>query len=606
MSILIPWQDNNLTLLVFLFLLAWLIQKTLKIGRREKYLPGGPPTVPILGNLHIFPIEDPHLKFTEWAQQYGDIYSLKISSSTFIVISGMEAVSELMDRRSATTADRPKYHMGKRVTNNLNMGLCGYSDTWRALRKAAHTILTPAAAESHLPIQRAEATQVLYDFIQNPDDFFNHIGRYTNSVIMSVLFGKRCPRYETPESLGFFESQELWNRCMSPTVVPPVDLLPFLDYIPESWAWWKQLASETRQKQRALYFGLLDECEQRMKRGEENGSYMEQILMEERELGLDREMIGYLGGILLEGGTETTASFLRCLVMALIVFPDVQRKAQAEIDGVVSRERMPTLSDIKDLPYIQALIKEVHRFHPVSPIVPHATLADEEYRGFVLPKGTTILVNTYGIYHNPQYFDNPEVLDPGRYLSHEFGVKEGVDASFFRDDLVFGYGRRACPGIYIARDSLNLNTMNLIWAFDFAPFKDAMGKEIPVSFDNHEKKGIVPVLLPFKCSIRPRSQNVVNIVEREFKEATETFVKFERDLVQADREWIKEGLHAMNSAGDSLNYKLGAQRSAPTHEMQFLPLEANPDSFDPLASSLGLDLSQYTIVDVPGLLFRNP
>ncbi|ESK85919.1 cytochrome p450 [Moniliophthora roreri MCA 2997] len=411
--------------------------------------------------------------------------------------------------------------MGKKVTNDLNMALCGYSDTWRALRKAAHTILTPAAAESHLPIQRAEATQVLYDFIQNPDDFFNHIGRYTNSVIMSILFGKRCPRYETPESMGFFESQKLWNRCLSPTAVPPVDLLPFLDYIPESWAWWKQLASETRQKQRALYFGLLDECEQRMKRGEENESYMEQILMEKRELGLDREMIGYLGGILLEGGTETTASFLRCLVMALIVFPDAQRKAQAEIDGV-------------------ALIKEVHRFHPVSPIVPHATLADEEYRGFVLPKGTTILVNTYGIYHNPQHFDNPGTFNPERYLSHEFGVKEGVDASFFRDDLVFGYGRRACPGIYIARDSLNLNTMNLIWAFNFAPPKDATGNEIPVSFDNHEKKGLVPVLLPFKCSIRPRSQNVVNIVEREFKEATETFVKFEKDLAQADREWVNE------------------------------------------------------------------
>ncbi|ESK85920.1 cytochrome [Moniliophthora roreri MCA 2997] len=536
----IPWQDNSLSILVFLFLLAWLIQKTLKTGRREKYLPGGPPTVPILGNLHIFPTEDPHLKFTEWAQQYGDIYSLKIGSGTVIVISGMEAASELMDRRSATTADRPKLHMVKRVTDNLNMGLCHCSDTWRALRKAAHTILTPAAAENHLPIQRAEAIQVLYDFIQNPDDFFNHIGRYSNSVIMSILFGKRCPHYQTREFTAFLESQQLWNLCMSPTAVPPVDLLPFLDYIPESWAWWKRLALETRQKQRALYFGLLDECEQRMKRGEENGAYMEKVLAEKRELGFDREMIGYLGGVLLEGGTDTTSSFLRYLVMALIVFPDVQRKAQAEIDGVIGRDRMPTLSDIKDLPYIQALIKEVHRFYPVSPIIPRATLADEEYRGFVLPKGTTILVNIYGIYHDPQHFNNPEVLDPGRYLSHEFGVKEGVDASFFRDDIVFGFGRRACPGIYIARDSLNLNTMNLIWAFDFAPFKDAMGNEIRVGFDNHEKKGFFPVLLPFKCSIRPRSQDVVNIVEREFKEATETFVKFEKDLAQADREWVNE------------------------------------------------------------------
>ncbi|KAI3619277.1 cytochrome [Moniliophthora roreri] len=536
---IIPRQDN-LSVLVFLFFIVWLLQKILKTGRREPYLPPGPPTVPILGNLHVFPTKNSHIRFTEWAQQYGDIYSLKISSGTVIVISGMEAASELMDKRSATTADRPKSHMAKKVTNDLNMAACRYSDTWRVLRKAAHTVHTPAAAENHLPIQRAEATQVLYDFIQNPDDFFNHIGRYSNSVIMSILFGKRCPHYETPESIAFFEAHRLWNRCLSPTAVPPVDLLPFLDYIPESWAWWKQLASKTRQKQRALYFGLLEECEKRIKRGEENGSYLEEILMKKRDLGLDREMVGYLGGVLLEGGSETVANFLRYLVMALIIFPDVQRKAQAEIDRVVGKERMPTLFDIKDLPYIQALIKEVHRFCPATPGMLHATTADEEYRGFVLPKDTAILANIYGIYHNPQHFDDPEMFNPERYLSHEFGIKQGVDASFFRDDIVFGFGRRACPGIYVARDFLNLNTMNLIWAFDFALLKDAMGNEIPVSLDNCEKKGIVPVLSPFRCRIRPRSQNVVNIVEREFKEATETFVKFERDLAPADKKWVDE------------------------------------------------------------------
>ncbi|KAI3619370.1 cytochrome [Moniliophthora roreri] len=123
------------------------------------------------------------------------------------------------------------------------------------------------------------------------------------------------------------------------------------------------------------------------------------------------------------------------------------------------------------------------------------------------------------------------MFNPERYLSHEFGIKQGVDASFFRDDIVFGFRRRACPGIYVARDFLNLNTMNLIWAFDFVLLKDAMGNEIP---------GMVPILSLFRCRICPRSQNVVNIVEREFKEATETFVKFERDLAPADKKWVDE------------------------------------------------------------------
>ncbi|KAI3609029.1 cytochrome p450 [Moniliophthora roreri] len=102
-------------------LLAWLLFKALRIGRRERFLPPGPPTVPILGNMHVFPTESPHLKFTEWAHEYGEIYSLKIGSSTIIVISSMEAAKELMDKRSSITSDRPKNHMVDKITNGLSL-----------------------------------------------------------------------------------------------------------------------------------------------------------------------------------------------------------------------------------------------------------------------------------------------------------------------------------------------------------------------------------------------------------------------------------------------------------------------------------------------------
>lgn len=67
----------------------------------------------------------------------------------------------------------------------------------------------------------------------------------------------------------------------------------------------------------------------------------------------------YLGGIILEAGSETTTSFLRSLIIALIEYPEIQRKAQEEIDRVIGNDRAPTLEDFADLPYIQALIKEV-------------------------------------------------------------------------------------------------------------------------------------------------------------------------------------------------------------------------------------------------------
>uniref|UniRef100_A0A0W0FWJ0 Cytochrome p450 n=1 Tax=Moniliophthora roreri TaxID=221103 RepID=A0A0W0FWJ0_MONRR len=185
---IIPRQDN-LSVLVFLFFIVWLLQKILKTGRREPYLPPGPPTVPILGNLHVFPTKNSHIRFTEWAQQYGDIYSLKISSGTVIVISGMEAASELMDKRSATTADRPKSHMAKKVTNDLNMAACRYSDTWRVLRKAAHTVHTPAAAENHLPIQNSEQKLPKYCMISF------RIPTTSSTTLGATAIRSSCPSY---------------------------------------------------------------------------------------------------------------------------------------------------------------------------------------------------------------------------------------------------------------------------------------------------------------------------------------------------------------------------------------------------------------------------
>ncbi|KAL0568262.1 hypothetical protein V5O48_013722 [Marasmius crinis-equi] len=236
-------------------------------------------------------------------------------------------------------------------------------------------------------------------------------------------------------------------------------------------------------------------------------------------------MAGYLGGVLLEGGSETTAIFFHWLVLLLVAFPESQRKAQEEMDRVVGRERLPSLEDINDLPYVQALIKETHRYRPVAPVpIPHATIADEELRGFVVPKGTTIFTNLHGIFHDPEIFENPEVFSPERYLKTKFGTKSGVDDSAWRSTLPFGSGRM-------------INAMNLVWAFDFKPAKDVNGEDIPADVNNYGK-GVAPAPKPFDCIITPRHAKVPEIIEREFKEVTDTFLKFERNLAPADKEFV--------------------------------------------------------------------
>ncbi|KAK7052015.1 putative cytochrome P450 [Favolaschia claudopus] len=501
--------------------LVWIVVWLRKVGSREPGLPPGPPTLPLLGNLHRFPKESPHYKFTEWARTYGGIYSLKVGPGTVIVLTDAAAVKELMDKRSGSTADRPPMHVADVVAGGLNMALSRYSESWRTLRKTAHTILTPQACTKHLPIQLAEASQLLHDILCRPEAFYTHIRRYANSVILSVLYGKRAPRYESRETTAFFEAQREWHLVLEPGATPPIDLIPILKYVPERWAKWKQDCAKTRQMQRTLYFGLLDETKERLGQGEENGCFMEEILARQVEFGMNREMMGYLGGVLIEGGSDTTSFYLQSLILALVAYPDAQRKAQEEIDRVVGGHRMPTLDDLEEMPYIRAMILENHRFRPVAPLhIPHRALNDEEC-----------------IYCITELYDDPENLIPERYLLNENGTKPGADGSDLRPNLPFGVGRRVCPGIHLAQNSININTMNFVWAFNFTPDTDTQGNPILLDmFDYHKGIGTGP--RSFRCKITPRSAEKADIIEREFLEAADTFSKFEFGLSEEDKEFV--------------------------------------------------------------------
>ncbi|KAK7052033.1 putative cytochrome P450 [Favolaschia claudopus] len=517
MTVLLP-----LTLgLVYIFM--WLLRG----GSREPGLPPGPPTLPLLGNLHIFPKKFAHFKWV-----------LKVGPGTAIVLTDAAAVKELMDKRSGSTADRPPMHVADVVAGGLNMAVSRYSESWRTLRKTAHTILTPQGSMKHLPIQRAEASQLLHDILCRPEAFYTHIRRFANSVILSVLYGKRAPRYETREATAFFEAQHEWELVLEPGATPPIDLIPILKYVPERWAKWKQDCAKTRKMQRKLYFGLLDEAKERLSQGEENGCFMEEILAKQVELGMDREMTGYLGGILMEGGSDTTSSYLQSLILALVAYPDAQRKAQEEIDHVVGSLRMPTLEDLEEMPYIRAMISENHRFRPVAPmLIPHCALNDEEYKGFLIPQGCTIFINIWGIFHDPELYDDPENFIPERYLLSENGTKPGADGSDLRPNLPFGAGRRLCPGIHLAQNSIKINAMNLVWAFNFTTDIDAQGN--PIVLDTFDyQNGLLTAPRPFKCKITPRSAEKVDLIKQEFLEAADIFSKFEFGLSEEDKEFV--------------------------------------------------------------------
>ncbi|KAI0082000.1 cytochrome P450 [Panus rudis PR-1116 ss-1] len=510
-----------------LLLIGWLCGK----GRRERGLPPGPPTLPLLGNALDFPKSQPHLRFTEWARTYGEIFSLKVGSTTLVVLNSPRMVRQCLDVKGATTSDRPDAHVVNLVTGGMDVIVAHYGPTWRTLRRAAHDMLMKGRCMNYLPLQHAESSQLVFDLLHRPQDIFNHLRRFSTSVILSAAFGVRCPEYNNPYIERFFYWMHEWQVITRPGGHPPVDMFPILKYVPERWAPWKTACRSIRHHQRSFIFSLVDACSSRMRNEKRNGCFMEHVLDHRKEYGMSDEMIGYLGSALALGGSDTTSVYLQLFIQCLLAYPEVQARAQAEIDAVIGTNRMPTFEDIEALPYVRAIISEVHRFRPISPIgLPHVATTDETVDDYIIPNGTVIFQNIWAIYHDETLFDQPDVFNPDRFLHSKFGTKPGVDTNGLREDFMFGAGRRICPGIHLASNSININVLNLLWGFNLSPAIDPIsGNPVPIDLDDYECETVINPR-PFTCEITPRSEGHAQLIRSAFENAQSVFAQFEQQV----------------------------------------------------------------------------
>ena len=168
---------------------------------------------------------------------------------------------------------------------------------------------------------------------------------------------------------------EDWSKVMETGATPPVDVLPILKYIPERFFNnWRTRSRNVGKEMDALYGKMVSRVMQRrLKIGSAN-SFLDGVLDQQDKLNLNRNELNFLCGVLMEGGSDTSSSIILAFLHAMIKYPEVQKRAQQEIDSVMGEERSPVWSDFSRLPYINMIVKETMRWRPVTPLAfPHAT-----------------------------------------------------------------------------------------------------------------------------------------------------------------------------------------------------------------------------------------
>ncbi|EON69256.1 hypothetical protein W97_08416 [Coniosporium apollinis CBS 100218] len=520
----------TIVLSVGFLLVVGLVRLTLAAAR-SKSLPPGPPTLPMIGNLHQIPTKKAYLTFQKWSKEYGPIVSLKLGPGNLIVLNTARAVRDLFDKKGAIYSSRPPNHIGTELIarDNTHLLLMPYGAEWRNQRKVYQSILNITAVTSLQRLQEAEAVLTLQQLMQTPEKYYDHIRRYSTAVILSSVFGIRGPEFEDPNIQRLYHVQDQFTAILETGATPPVDIFPFLKQIPTFMAPWRKWALSIRSEQRQLYFELLKCVKDRLQRGVRRNCFMDELLDESKRAkhGLDEEHIAYIGGVLMEGGSDTTASTLLAFLLAMVKYPNVLRKAQAEVDQVCGTERSPTIQDVEKLEYIKNCVTEVLRWRPVAAGgIAHALIeADDSYGQYLFPKGSVFLANTWAIHHDPDCYDRPEEFMPERYTKSECGFKDGYDApDAIRKIYGFGAGRRVCPGQHLAENSLRINMAKLVWAFSISPGKDVNGKslskdEIDDSIETQWTDGFLTAPKPFPITIRVRSPAHAEVIDRERKTA---------------------------------------------------------------------------------------
>ena len=259
------------------------------------------------------------------------------------------------------------------------------------------------------------------------------------------------------------------------------DWLPFVDMLPNTLAPWRVKAQEVYEGIVEFWSVFYDPMAKRVMEGDAPDCFVKSFLQSPNVDSFSESERRVLFSDILAAGQETTATSLRFFFKAALLYPDFIKHAQAELDQVVGHNRLPDWNDRPNLPYLKAVITELHRWASTTPLgFYRATTNDDTYRGTSIAANTTVIYNTYAVHHSEQYFAQHEKFIPERYLPNS-DERRMANGTFAPVHYAFGSGRRECPARYVAEASLYIAISRLLWAFDIElgpnlPPSDGIGK----------------------------------------------------------------------------------------------------------------------------------
>jgi cytochrome P450 len=488
----------------FAILALFLLRRHLR--RPKLNLPPGPKPWPIIGNLNLMG-SHPHRSLHDLSLKYGPLMQLRFGSYPVIFGSSVEMAKIILKTMDLNFVDRPKTAAGKYTTYNYSdITWSPYGAYWRQARKMCVLELFSAKRlESYEYIRVEEMNSLLKDMYASKGKVIplkDRLSTLSLNVISRMVLGKRY----LDESENSIVSPDEFKKMIDELfvlngVLNIGDSIPWIDFL-DLQGYIKRMKVVAKKFDRFLEH-VLDEHNQK-RRSVENyvADDMVDVLLQladdpDLEVKLQRHGVKAFTQDLLAGGTESSAVTVEWAMSELLKKPEILEKAMEELDRVIGQHRWVKENDVPNLPYIDAICKEVMRLHPVAPfLVPRMAREDCKIGDYDVAKGTRVLVSVWTIGRDPAIWDEPEEFNPDRFIGKEIDVK-GHDFEL----LPFGAGRRMCPGYSLGLKVIQISLANLLHGFKWK-LPNTMEKE---DVDMNEIFGLsTPKKIPLEVVIEPR------------------------------------------------------------------------------------------------------
>ncbi|KAK1371694.1 Cytochrome P450, family 71, subfamily B, polypeptide 37 [Heracleum sosnowskyi] len=456
------WTWITLAVVVLACLLRLWLKK-----RTQRKLPPGPKGLPIIGHLHMLG-KNPHQDFQKLAEKHGPIMSMRFGFIPNIIVSSPDAAKQFLKTHDLNFASRPSLEAAKHISyEQRNLSFSPYGPYWRNMRKLCTLELFSNLKINTFQALRkrelAELVNILEQAAQEhvAVDISTRITSLTSDISCQMVFGKK------------FENKEFDERGFKGVIEEGMKMAVAFnlgDYFPYIGA--LDLQGLTK-KMKAIakvwdqfFEKILDEHDQPKEHGQTK-DFVDTMLgimkSGESEFEFDRSHVKAILMDVFAASAETSSTTIEWTLSELLRNPRVLRKVQKELEQVVGLDKMVEESDLESLEYLNMVIKEAMRLHPVAPLLlPHLSIEDCTVDGFFIPKNSRVVINVWAIGRDSKVWTDAEKFLPERFVGSNIDLR-GRDFEL----LPFGSGRRGCPGMQLGLTMVRLVVAQLVHYFNW-------------------------------------------------------------------------------------------------------------------------------------------